>query len=242
MSEPWFVEAFKAGYLDVYPHRDLAGAKREAEFLVAQGVGGVVLDVCCGYGRHCEALRDLGVHAFGVDLSTDLLERAIEFYPDLRGRILCGDARALPFATSGADAAVSLFSSFGYFGETGDRRLLLEVGRVLRSGGVFVLDLQNPERVRADLVPFSSSSRGDLAIEERRSLADGGRRVIKEVRRRARDGSVRSWREDVRLYAAAELEPWLAAAGMDLEAVRGDFDGSAASAGAPRQILVGRRR
>jgi SAM-dependent methyltransferase len=242
MSEPWFVEAFKAGYLDVYPHRDLAGAKREAEFLVAHGVGGVVLDVCCGYGRHCQALRELGVRAFGVDLSNHLLERALELFPELRGRIACGDARALPFATSCADAAVSLFSSFGYFGEAGDRGLLLEVGRVLRAGGVLVLDLQNPERVRAELVPFSSSSRGDLAIEERRSLADGGRRVIKEVRHRASDGTIRSWREDVRLYAAAELEPWLAAAGIGLDSVRGDFDGSAVSARSPRQILVGRRR
>ncbi len=242
MSEHWFVEAFKAGYLDIYPHRDLAGAKREAEFLVARGVGGLVIDVCCGYGRHCKALRDLGARAFGVDLSTDLLERALALYPDLSGRIVCGDARALPFASSTADAVVSLFSSFGYFGEEGDRGLLLEVGRVLRPGGIFVLDLLNPERVRTDLVPLSSSSRAGLEVEERRSLADGGRRVIKEVRHRASDGSTRSWREDVRLYAAAELEPWLAAAGIGIEAVRGDFDGSAASDRSPRQILVGRRR
>ena len=242
MSEPWFVEAFKAGYLDVYPHRDLAEAKREAEFLQAHGVGGIVVDVCCGYGRHCRALRDLGVRTFGVDLSTDLLGRAIELYPDLRGRIVCGDARALPFATSSADAAVSLFSSFGYFGEAGDLGLLREVGRVLRPGAAFVLDLLNPDRVRADLVPFSVSSGAGLEIEERRSLADGGRRVIKEVVHRARDGSIRSWREDVRLYSAAELEPWLGEVGIGFEAAFGDFDGSAVSPRSPRQILFGRRR
>jgi SAM-dependent methyltransferase len=242
MSEPWFVEAFKAGYLDVYPHRDLASARREASFLVARGVGGLVLDVCCGYGRHCRALRELGVRSFGVDLSTDLLARALEVYPDLEGRIVCGDARALPVATGGLDAAVSLFSSFGYFGEEGDRALLLEVGRVLRPGGVFVLDLLNPERVRAELIPVSTATRGGLEIEERRFLGDGGRRVVKEVHHKAPDGTTGSWREEVRLYAAGELEPWLAKAGIGVEAILGDFDGSAVSAHSPRQILLGRRR
>jgi SAM-dependent methyltransferase len=242
MSDPWFVEAFKKRYLDVYPHRDLAGARREAEFLLAQGIRGLVLDVCCGYGRHCRALRELGVRSFGIDLSRDLLARALELYPELEGRLFCGDARSLPVGRARVDAAVSLFSSFGYFGEDGDRALLLEVGRVLRPGGVFVLDLLNPERVRSELVAISTASRAGFEIEERRSLADGGRRVIKEVRHRAPDGSSRTWSEDVRLYGAAELEPWLARAGIRLEAVRGDFDGSTASALAPRQILVGRRR
>lgn len=242
MPEPWFVEAFKEGYLDVYAHRDLAGARREARFLVERGVRGIVLDACCGSGRHCQALLDLGVRAFGVDLSTDLLARAFEFHPDLEGRLLCADARHLPFEDSGFDAVVSLFSSFGYFGEEGDRAFLAEIGRVLRPGGRLVLDLMNPERVRKDLVPASSSSRGGLEIEERRSLADGGRRVIKDVRLRARDGSARSWREEVRLYSAAELAPDLDRAEILLDTLHGDFDGSAHSPASPRQILVGRKR
>jgi hypothetical protein len=38
MTEPWFVEAFRAGYLDVYPHRDVASAREEAAWLVEHGV------------------------------------------------------------------------------------------------------------------------------------------------------------------------------------------------------------
>jgi len=242
MPEPWFVEAFRESYLDVYPHRDLAAARREAGYLVERGVRGTVLDACCGSGRHCRALRELGIRAFGADLSRDLLARALELHPDLEGRVLCADARKLPFADSRFDAVVSLFSSFGYFGDEGDRVFLAEIGRVLRDGGRLVVDLMNPERVRKDLVPSSSSARGGLEIEERRSLADGGRRVIKDVRLRARDGSARSWREEVRLYSAAELEPDLDRAGIALEAVHGDFDGSALAASSPRQILLGRRR
>ena len=242
MPEPWFVEAFKAGYLDVYPHRDLESARREARYLVARGVGGTTLDLCCGSGRHCRALRELGVRAFGLDLSTDLLVRALALHRDLEGRLGCGDARALPIGSGRVDSVVSLFSSFGYFGERGDLDLLADVGRVLRPGGVLVLDLMNPDRVRSELVPATRSTREGLEIEERRSLADDGRRVLKDVRLRARDGTTRSWREDVRVYELSELEPGLARAGIAVEAVHGDFDASPRDARSPRQILVGRRR
>ena len=242
MAEPWFVEAFRAGYLDLYPHRSLDAARGEARYLVERDVRGRVIDLGCGSGRHCIALRDLGVEAFGLDLSVELLARGLGSHSELGGRILRADVRALPLASGSLDAAVSLFSSFGYFDEAGDRSVLEEAGRVLRARGVLVLDLLNPTRVRVDLVPLSRSSRGGLEIEERRSLEDGGRRVVKEVRVRGRDGAMRRWREDVRLYEPAELEPWLGGAGIALEAVHGDFDASPPTDRSARRILVGRKR
>ena len=238
MADPWFVEAFRADYVDVYPHRDDESARREAAYLVERGLQGLVLDLCCGFGRHCLALREQGVHAFGIDLSRDLLRRA----RDLSGRILCGDARAIPFAAGRLDGVVSLFSSFGYFGEEGDRRVLSEVARVLRPGGFLVLDLMNPARVRASLVPRTEVKRGEVRIEERRSIAEDGKRVVKDVHVRAADGSSRNWREDVRLYEVSDLPPILSSAGLDLLDVHGDFDGSVLSPTSPRQILWVRRR
>ena len=242
MTGPWYVEAFRSAYLGVYPHRDLEAARREAKFLVDQGARGRLLDVCCGFGRHCAALRDHGIRAYGLDLSLELLGRAGSLAPVLEGRLACGDARRLPFADACADTVVSLFSSFGYFGEEGDRRVLLEVGRVLRPGGLFVLDLMNPAQVRSTLVPLSRIEREGIGIEERRKLADGGRRVQKEVRLRARDGTQSAWTEDVRLYEAVELEPWLLGAGLALNAAYGGFDGSTLAPDSPRQILRARRR
>src|SRR5262245_15801702 len=188
MAEPWFVEAFRADYLDVYPHRDLQSAREEVAYLVERGVAGKVLDLCCGSGRHCRALLERGVDALGIDLSLDLLRRA----QGLSGRIFCGDARSIPCADGSLDGVVSLFSSFGYFGAEGDRKVLQEVSRVLGPRGLLVIDLLNPSRVRASLVPRSEVFRAGLRIEERRSLADGGRRVVKDVRVRAADGSTRT--------------------------------------------------
>jgi len=238
MAEPWFVEAFRSPYLEVYAHRDLEAARIEARFLVGRGVRGRVLDLCCGSGRHCAALRELGVEAFGIDLSRELLGRARAQARSLDGRVVCGDARALPISAGTLDGVVSLFSSFGYFDAAGDRAVLREVGRVLRARGVFLLDLMNPAQVRKSLVPRSVSERAGFEIDETRTLVDAGRRVRKEVQLRARDGSTSTWREDVRLYESRELRPWLSDAGLDFLAEYGDFDGSSLAEASPRQILL----
>lgn len=239
----WYVAAFRADYLAVYRHRDLESARREADYLIARGVSGTVLDLCCGYGRHVLALRERGVAAFGLDLSAELLResRGLPGAAELAGRLVRADARAVPILDARADAVVSLFSSFGYFEEREDREVLSAVARVLRRGGRLVLDLMNPARVRSRLVPASESSRDGLRIEERRSLAEGGRRVEKAVLLTSPDGRQRSWRESVRLYEPAEIDALLGAGGFEVERRDGGFEGEPYSPGAPRQIVHARR-
>jgi SAM-dependent methyltransferase len=242
MAEPWFVEAFRSAYLDVYPHRSLEAARDEARWLLRLGVHGRVLDLCCGFGRHCAALRELGVEAFGLDLSRDLLGRARSLTGGLEGRLVCGDARSVPVRGACLDSVISLFSSFGYFGEEGDRSVLREAGRVLRPGGCLLLDLMNPPFVRSTLVARSETERSGVTIQEHRTLLDGGRRVQKEVRIVSADGSSSVWREDVRLYEAADLAGWLSDAGLDAREAFGDLAGSDLGPASPRQVLLARRR
>jgi SAM-dependent methyltransferase len=238
MSSPWWAEAFRAGYLDLYAHRDLDSARAEARFLVERGLRGRVLDLCCGWGRHLAALSELGLDACGLDYSAELLQRAVAGHGGaLAGRVVRGDARALPFRTGAFDGVVSLFSSFGYFGDEGDRAVIAGAARVLRPGGVLFLDLMNPTSVRARLVPASTREQDGNVIEERRTLTDGGRRVEKIVRVRLSDGSERRWREDVRLYELAEIESLATEAGLALRDAAGAFTGETYGPAAPRMIV-----
>jgi SAM-dependent methyltransferase len=236
---PWYVAAFGEDYPAVYPHRDLASARLEVAHLLEAGVGGRVLDLCCGFGRHSLALLEAGVDVLGVDLSAELLVRAADLPGGARlsGRLVRADARAVPCREQAFDGVINLFSSFGYFGEDGDARVLDEVARLVRPGGRVVLDLMNPARIRAGLVPASSREVEGGVLEERRALADGGRRVTKEVRLIAPDGGERRWREDVRMYEHAELLAMTSARGLQLTRVEGDFDGAAFGPSAPRQLL-----
>lgn len=239
-SAPWYEAAFGDDYRKVYAHRDLEGARPEAAFLLSQGVRGRVLDHCCGFGRHALLLAEAGLDVFGFDLSLDLLRAARElpgFESRLAGRLVRGEMTRVPFADASFDWVVNLFSSFGYLGEAGDVRALREIARVLRPGAQAVLDLMNPARVRADLVPRSSRSGPDFELDEERRLEEGGRRVVKEVELRRLGSAARRWREEVRLYDPAELDPLLAAVGLATRREFGDFDGRDCDGRAPRRIL-----
>ncbi len=240
----WYETAFESGYLDLYPHRDLASAEREVRGLVDAGLTGRVLDLGCGFGRHALAMHRSGLDVVGLDLSFDLLTHAaeIEGGEALAGRLARGDFRALPFAASAFDGLTMLFSSFGYFDDETNARVLAELARVLRPEGRLVLDLMNAERIRATLVPASRTERGGSVLHEQRRLTDDGKRVRKDVRVEELDGTERRWHEDVRLFDREELAPWLAGHGLELERCWGDFDGSADTAEAPRRIVWARRR
>jgi SAM-dependent methyltransferase len=241
-AQPWYDTAFEAGYLELYAHRDLPAARLEVGGLVARGGaggGGALLDLGCGSGRHLAALCERGLDAWGLDRSRELLARTA---PELRERVVRGDFRALPFRGGAFTAVWMLFSSFGYFDDAENERALGELARVLAPGGTAVLDLMNPARVRASLVPRSTTRRGTLVLDESRRLEHDGARVVKDVVARADDGAERRWREDVRLYEPREVAALLSRAGLAHARTEGDFDGRAFGADAPRQIVWAVRR
>lgn len=242
-DEAWYVAAFRDEYVEVYPHRDLPSARAEAAWLVAHGVSGRTLDLCCGFGRHSLALLELGVDVLGMDLSWDLLRRGIGLADGARlaGRLVRGDARQLPFREAGFEVVVNLFSSFGYFGDAGDRRMLDEIARVLEPDGLLVMDLANPAHVRRSIVPRSSTKRGEFQLDEERAVAEDGRRVTKKVTLTHADGRTRSWGEDVRMYERGEIEELLTERGLAVTHVDGGYAGEAAGPFAPRQIVRARR-
>lgn len=245
---PWYVEAFRSDYREVYAHRDLDAARREVAWLaedVLAGVGGLVLDDCCGFGRHSLALRERGFDVVGIDLSGDLLESAgtMEGADELlTGRLARADMRRLPFGPGAFAAVVNLFTSFGYLGDEGDGEALDEMARVLAPGGVLAMDLMNPARIRAGLVPHTVEERDSIRLESTRSLEDGGRRVVKRVDLTMPDGHSRSWRESVRMVEPEEIDALLAARGLRTFRRAGSFSGEPFAAdAAERQIVLARR-
>lgn len=244
---PWYVEAFRSDYRDLYAHRNLAAARRETEWLardVLAGVRGRILDDCCGFGRHALALRERGLDVVGIDLSLDLLRSAPQLEGDpapVLGRLAQADMRALPFPDDAFGAVVNLFTSFGYLGDEGDARALGEMARVLAPGGTLVMDLMNPARIRQGLVPHSVEERDGTRLESWRALEEDGRRVVKTIELTRPGGERRRWRESVRMFEPAELDGRLAAHGLGTILRAGDFSGRPFdTATSERQIVVAR--
>jgi SAM-dependent methyltransferase len=119
----WYDEEFYPSPLD-------GPAWETAARLLGKGPGALV-DVGCGTGRCSAALADLGWDVTGVDLSEDMLRRAVE-----RGvRVVRADAAELPFDDDTFDAGLSMLThtDFDEFGTA-----VHELARVLRPGGRFV--------------------------------------------------------------------------------------------------------
>jgi len=235
----WHEQAFGGLYPIVYAHRDVALAAREAAFAaecLALTPADCVLDLGCGGGRHLVHTGGTVGFAVGLDFSEALLALAPRTLALVRA-----DMRALPFGET-FDAAVSFFTSFGYFSREEDNEAAVaELARTLKPGGRFFIDYLNAPYVERTLVPESFRERDGYGIHERRWIDSVARRVNKTVRVTRAERVVGEWRESARMYTATEFRGMLRRNRLDVVHLFGDFDGSPLADERPRMILVGRK-
>lgn len=107
-----------------------------------------VLDLGCGAGTYVRLLAKQGHRVVGVDYSLPTLRRALEADPERRGRYLAGNAYHLPFRDGSFDLVVSI----GILQASSEpERTLDEMHRVLRAGGILVVEFLNAEEIIARL-------------------------------------------------------------------------------------------
>jgi SAM-dependent methyltransferase len=104
-----------------------------------------VLDLGCGIGRHVVFCHEMGLEAYGVDLSESAIHVARNWstargVEDAAKKILQGDVRALPWKDGFFRYAVShgVLDSMPY---AIARAAVLELRRVMAPGGLFYCDL-----------------------------------------------------------------------------------------------------
>lgn len=241
MDALWFETAFDVDYLHRYSHRDAAEADRAAALFLrhlpaAEAGAPRVLDLCCGWGRHLRSLAGKGLRVAGGDLSLPLLRHAVRE----NRAVVRLDMRELPFRAGSFHAVANFFTAFGYFDDDAENfRVLGEVARVLRPGGIFFFDFLNAERVARSLAQSSesieTSSDGTRWMVRRTLSADGLRAEKTHLQMGGGSGTIH---ESVRLFSRAELEAALARAGLAVQCTYGDFGGAPFSSDSERLIFV----
>ena len=111
--------------------------RRTLEALAKRTGGGRLLDVGCGTGFVIRLAHDLFTSVDGIDITPAMLERVGTQLGNVR--LHTGAAEAMPFA----DGTFDMASSYAFMHHVEDHnRVLKEVARVLRPGGLFYVDLE----------------------------------------------------------------------------------------------------
>lgn len=130
---------------------------RESFFSLLPADAGRVLEVGCGEGRVCRDLRARGHDVVGLDASQTLVAAAQ--HADPGGSYVCGVAESLPFADASFDTVVAYNSLM----DVADMpRAVMEIGRVLRPGGLFCACVMHPF---SDAGRFSSGEATQFVID-----------------------------------------------------------------------------
>jgi SAM-dependent methyltransferase len=172
----WWEELFDERYTRFYEGmRRPVPSDEEAAFIesaLALPPGAEILDLGCGQGRHSVALALRGHAVTGLDLSEHLLGRARELARD-RGVKVSWVRRDMR-QTEGLgpfDACLSLFTSFGFFDDEEDARVLRNVHSVLKPDGCLLLDIDNPFVVLRRL-PMDIWTESDEQVSRSRMVYD----------------------------------------------------------------------
>jgi len=242
----WYEQWFGEEYLLVYEHRNLDEARREVAAIrdvVGLTGGELLLDLCCGTGRHDFPLAALGCRVIGLDYSDHLLKQAMgqREVSDRYPVYVRADARKQIFADDSFDVILNLFTSFGYFNDDENRDMLLMMGRILKPDGKFYIDYLNPPVILDGLVEKSERELNGIHISEQRRFEPETSRLEKDITL-SRQGKTQHFHESVHLYSEDEMVEMLLSAGLSVENTLGSIDGERYSQSSPRMILHGRKR
>ncbi len=245
---PWWEVFFDDDYLRTVrpPTHEQVG--RQCDFIAKRlGIkpGASVLDVGCGLGLSVVELASRGYMGVGLDLSLAMLSRASEEAQSrgMRINFLHADMREMNF--DGAfDAIICLGTTFGYFDDDTNRKVLDRMYRALKPNGTLLLEVVNRDHVirsQPNLVWFEGD--GCVCMEESEfnfftSRLHVKRTVILD------QGKQRENEYSLRLYSLHELGQLLHAQGFRVtevsgrEALPGVFFGNES----PNVIIVAERR
>lgn len=207
--------------------------------LLGVSPGATILDLCCGPGRHSLEFARRGFSVTGVDRTAVYIERAQEqaAAEGLAVEFVQEDMRRFcrPHAF---DAAVSLFTSFGYFEDPAEnRQVLANVRDSLRDEGSLILEMMGKEVLaRIFRERDWGEQDGILFLEERKVSKNWSwmenRWVLLRGQER-REFEVSHW-----LYSAAELSAMLKECGFSSVDVYGDLEGAPYDHRARRLVVV----
>lgn len=207
---------------------------------------GLLLDLCCGTGRHSLLLAQKRWNIIGFDISPNLLRIAKERMKSGKHAfpLVRGDIQNLPFHEEAFTAAISMFTSLGYLiSETEDIKSLTEVARTLKRNGHLLIDIANREHL---LQVFQKKDWGEFPgfymLEKRTLDSKASKLHSRWTILDKNDGKTRTFNHNLRLYTLPQLRSMLQKARLEIRRTYGDYDQQLFQQDSPRLIILARKR
>lgn len=224
----WWRDIFNANYLrtdgDVVEDPEITEAEIDVFLqMVDVDKDSVILDMCCGQGRHVLELARRGFqNLYGVDRSHYLISRARRTAKRQGSSVTFreGDARKLRFRDNHFDFVFLGGNSFGYF-ETAedDLAVLAELRRVLKPGGQLLIDFTDGNYLRENYQPRSWEwiDQNYFVCRERSLSKDNDRLISREVITHVKKGVVADQFYAERLYDTEQLSDLMERSGFEVK-------------------------
>jgi SAM-dependent methyltransferase len=247
-KKAWFETVFDEDFLRTTRAPSAAAVSHQCDFIVKElGIpaGGSILDVGAGQGLQAVELARRGYKVTALDLSESMLShakmRARDASVDVN--LVHGDMRSMAYDGS-FDAVLCWGTSFGYFEDDMNRRVMELLHNAVRPGGYLLLDVANRDFVignQPNLVWFEGDR--TVCIEETSFNYVTSRLLVKRTVIRE-DGYQYEHFYSLRLYSLHELGQLMHHRGFRVarvssyEAAPGAFFGFES----PRMLVLAERR
>ncbi len=245
MPWPWYETIFDERYPELFGPLEHDPEDEVARIvdLLSIPAGADIVDLGCGRGRHAIPLSRRGYRVTGVDISEKMLRMARERASREKVSVEWVREDMREFLRPEAfDACLSLFTSFGYFVDEENEKVIRNVAKSLKRGGALLLDLRNAQKGLAgeeDHEMTCEVPTGRLRLSVRFDRAEGRAYAEHELTRP--DGIRISSRFDVRIYSEEELATMIEKAGMRIRSIHGTLDGAPFTPGAERMVVIARK-
>ncbi len=187
----------------------------------------LILDLCGGQGRHSLELASRGYTGCTVlDYSQFLIDRGKDIAKERECpvRFLQGDARDTGLPDSTFDHILIMGNSLGYLPEAkDDRKIIREAHRLLKPGGILLVDVADGGKVKEDISPIAWHETDGTVVVCRERVLNGNAVKARELVMCKEKGLLRDQAYRIRLFESADLAGLMEKTGFCEIEVRKDF-------------------
>lgn len=222
-NKDWFAEWFDTPYYHLlYKHRNFD----EAALFISNLLNylqpdkkAVLLDACCGKGRHALYMNKAGFSVDAFDLSENNIRLAqqnqtatLHFYKN--------DIRT-PLFLNKYDVVFNLFTSFGYFENEADNISAIKaLSDSIKPEGVLVMDFLNAHKTIDNMVEKEQKKVGELTFNIKRKVKNGF--IVKQISFED-NGRKFKFEERVKALYENDFKKYFNLAGLKLFKTAGDY-------------------